>query len=347
MVILKHCASLCANVDTIIPNHIEILQAVNKHNTAVVLTRDQCCCLLSLAFFNLIPLQYNNTLFNIHSDTTFTFKAWYDQPEYLKCLFAYFSVMFKNRKSNSNLNVIFQRTVQNNIKQNDILTKFSKVELKHDVKAEYHSIRGVIQGICTNKTFGINLLQNNIILTDVRFIISPECLLTFLLCEPLQDNANECIHIKGIDFYSLTSTSGNFTFRGVYNRESNVVKKDTVSWLINPSDLNSDVVSALDYEVVIYQPKINTTLDTKIVEDIHRFSSVFQSSMGKKYVFNCCICGDSKFKVNAQLRFIEQWITASFFKINIMCCINNKNKKFKKLQEFIDTVKNLNIVEIM
>ena len=85
----------------------------------------------------------------------------------------------------------------------------------------------------------------------------------------------------------------------------------------------------------------------KIVEDIHRFSSVFQSSMGKKYVFNCCICGDSKFKVNAQLRFIEQWITASFFKINIMCCINNKNKKFKKLQEFIDTVKTLNIVEII
>ena len=140
MLILKHCAYLCTHVDTIIPHHIEILQAVNRHNKAVVLTRDQCCCLLSLAFFNLIPLQYNNTLFNIHNDKTFTFKAWYDQPEYLKCLFAYFSVMFKGRKSNSKLNVIFQRIVQSNIKHNDILTKFSKVEIKHDVKAEYHSI---------------------------------------------------------------------------------------------------------------------------------------------------------------------------------------------------------------
>jgi hypothetical protein len=57
--IFKHCAYCCMYMDNLFPNPIGILQTplVNTHNKFVVLTQEQCCCLLSLALFNLIPLQ--------------------------------------------------------------------------------------------------------------------------------------------------------------------------------------------------------------------------------------------------------------------------------------------------
>ena len=244
------------------------------------------------------------------------------------------------------LYVVFQRSVQSNTKNNEILNNnnFSNVELKYDTKAEYSSNRGVIQGICIDKKFGLKLLLNKILLTDVRFIISPECLLSFLLCEPLPDDANECIQIKGIDYYS--KTKGNFKFRTVFNRKHEIIHKDTIVDDIKPQNYSKTFkIKRLNYGVVLYQPKLNKLSKTKIIEDIDRFTPVFQSADKKKYVFNCCVCGETA--VNAQLRFIEQWITASLFGINIICCIKKNNKNFTQLQEFIDIVKHKHILEIM
>ena len=50
--IFKHCAYCCMYMDNLFPNPIGILQTplVNTHNKFVVLTQEQCCCLLSLRF---------------------------------------------------------------------------------------------------------------------------------------------------------------------------------------------------------------------------------------------------------------------------------------------------------
>ena len=37
------------------------------------------------------------------------------------------------------------------------------------------------------------LTEKHFIFTDIRFLISPECLLTFLLYEPLSENVNEFV----------------------------------------------------------------------------------------------------------------------------------------------------------
>ena len=311
--ILQYCAQCCIELNQVFKGPIGVLR--QSHNKLVVLTQYQCCCLLSLAFFNLIPLQHNNTVFNMsgrNKNQKFSFKLWHNKPNYLKCLFAYFHVMTKRTNKNQ-LHVIFERVQENNRK---IKTReaFKKVDVKYNTKAEYISNRNVIQGICTDTYLGSKMLtEKHFLFTDIRFLISPECLLTFLLYEPLSENVNECIHIRGIDYYSRTEK--NVIFKNVFNRKDATIENDTEIVKIQSKEFR-----ALEYAIIIYQPKRNHLKTEKFTEDIDRFIPVFKSNVKqKKYAFNCCACGDAT--IDPQLRFIEQWITASMFNIDMICCI--------------------------
>ena len=175
-----------------------------------------------------------------------------------------------------------------------------------------------IQVLCTYPHMRKDLFNSsNNELSNTRYLNSPECLLTFLFCDPLVVSASECIVIENIGQYSSAHfNNGKIKFQeSVRSPFSNVMKSTVVFY------------APLFNQILKNQIHYNETL-TYILADLIKLQPIMELYNTKELCFYCCGCEKSK-RDYSQLHFIEQWIMASLYKRK-MVYYTNGNKNLEK-----------------
>ena len=153
----------------------------------------------------------------------FTFKIWLStETEKLKCLLTYFFTMHKRFLTNKNQwasrNIQFVRKVTKNINLHDMLIQSHKpllpVNIKFDGKIEESN--KTLQSDFANAHIGGGVLRHGSVQEEIRFTISPECLISVLICEKMNDN--ESIVIIGAErFCNYSGYSRTFKFTVIHH----------------------------------------------------------------------------------------------------------------------------------
>ena len=320
---------MCSEVKHYFPNQkLEYMLKDQSH--IVTLTQKQCCCLLSLAFFDLFP----NHLTSLDMNGKFTFKIWLStETEKLKCLLTYFFTMHKRFLTNKNQwasrNIQFVRKVTKNINLHDMLIQSHKpllpVNIKFDGKIEESN--KTLQSDFANAHIGGGVLRHGSVQEEIRFTISPECLISVLICEKMNDN--ESIVIIGAErFCNYSGYSRTFKFTGIHHE---TVHEQNSYNVLNIRLVLFDAVDVhrnthIQYTNKLLQRdmlKLYTALSPHKIID-HNRASIFSTGNWGCGVFG----GDKKWK------FIEQWLVSSFTNKQ-MIFFTSKNSENMLIQKWM------------
>ena len=310
MNVLQFVFEMCTKASELFTQR-QVPLSLKSVESIVMLSQKQCCCLLSLAFFD---VAFQNTS-NKDTNGKFTLRAWLiDQPEKLKCILEYFNTMYsrsvQNTRSWGSRKVIFFRKVTTHdtnglermlsnchdpLKRVRVLTNNEKIE----------DAKGTLQADFANEFIGGGVLRHGCVQEEIRFTISPECLVSVLICERMQ--INESIVIIGAErFCRYTGYGRTFKYVGKFNENVTeidsygalnirIVAFDALDVQRNPSQQYSHRVLSRD------MLKLYSALSPSGIVDNNR-SNVFSTGNWGCGVFG----GDPKWK------FMQQWIIASF-----------------------------------
>jgi len=308
--VLQFVFQMCTKASELFTQR-QVPLSLKSVESIVMLSQKQCCCLLSLAFFD---VTFQNTS-NKDMNGKFTLRAWLiDQPEKLKCILEYFSTMYSRSVQNTlswgSRKVIFFRKVTTHdtnglermllnchdpLKRVRVLTNNEKIE----------DAKGTLQADFANEFIGGGVLRHGSVQEEIRFTISPECLVSVLICERMQ--TNESIVIIGAErFCRYTGYGRTFKYVGKFNENVTeidsygalnirIVAFDALDVQSNPSQQYSHRVLSRDIM------KLYSALSPSGIVDNNR-SNVFSTGNWGCGVFG----GDPKWK------FMQQWVIASF-----------------------------------
>ena len=170
----------------------------HSHETAR-LVKHECVIILSMAFFNIFSKKYKN----------FNFQLWkQSEPEKLKAFFNYISRMINASENHKFLEVKYHRNSYKNELNNiinDIKNSSKHVEIKNklgiqtDPNDAIENQNDTVQAVFAHAKIGGRTLSDGYGQEEIRFCISPECIIIMLLCynEPMEDD--ECISIEGAE----------------------------------------------------------------------------------------------------------------------------------------------------
>ena len=303
--IIKYCAKLCLETQRLFHGLIPKLRS--GKNEAVGLSKERCCCLLSLVLFG---------FFKDTENVSFEYILTQDM-EKLKCLLSYFEVM-KNLIENSNTDSVeFHR--YHFLDDKEITTEvlnlpLCDVQVKNGHNFEQQKIESnSLQLICTNQSLRkAYVLNDNRISGSTRFFMSPECLLCYLLCENIDPTGNEVIFIKGLDTYSQIE------FHDVSILNVHKSRRESFKHMKQKHGQHSS-------DVLLYYPVSNKTNQNTEQKDFLQsiflgmvnLFSVADLAKNRTVSFNVLDCSDTPF--GYELEFIMKWIVFSMFDVKMKC----------------------------
>ena len=255
--------------------------------------------------------------------------------ERMKCIMTFLLAIIKNDKTQHNKTFQIERIFVpvKNIKPFDFRnTAWIKPNVKHSAKKGNNN--NFIQVLCTYPHMRKDVFNSMNELTNTRFLLSPECLLIFLCCESLDVESAECIVIKNVGEYSVTSfDNGKIKFEKPYPQPFDESKLSTV------------VLYAPLFNKILKRDKDVNYKDTPIYlnADLAKLIPIMTLYKDKDMTlaFNCCGCEKSK-RDYSQLHFVEHWLMASLYKRK-MIYFTNGNKKLKNAELLYDKVSILDV----
>ncbi|EAR94378.1 poly(ADP-ribose) glycohydrolase (macronuclear) [Tetrahymena thermophila SB210] len=268
------------------------------------------------------------------------------KKEKLKFLFNYFEQVY-NDKINLDLCVSFERVNYsygqqasiNDLKKSNI-TKKSLVEVYSDKSIE--SGRNLIQVTFANKLIGGGVLNRGALQEEIRYLISPECLVGILLFSELQDN--EAIVIQGAQQVSDYEGYGcNLTFKGPYYDDQLEVQEENN--MLNVVIVGMDAIDFSKVEIENEKYEHNYQFEqNNVMRDIAKAYTAFRCDNVLKYnnrrqgiITGNWGCGD--FKGDKELKFLIQWIAASWCKRELYYCTHNDQLLKAKIEEIYQYLK--------
>ena len=288
----------------------------HSHETAR-LVKHECVIILSMAFFNIFSKKYKN----------FNFQLWkQSEPEKLKAFFNYISRMINASENHKFLEVKYHRNSYKNELNNiinDIKNSSKHVEIKNklgiqtDPNDAIENQNDTVQAVFAHAYIGGRTLSDGYGQEEIRFCISPECIIIMLLCynEPMKEN--ECISIDGAERFSeYTMKNKQFVCGDPY------VDKTPKRANTETLDIRIIAFNALNYgphnanaRVPDDQYKI-----TNINRDIIKLSSVFKTILNFKHPANILASGNwgvGEFQNTKMLKFYLQFLVASYYGVTL------------------------------
>jgi poly(ADP-ribose) glycohydrolase len=196
-------------------------------NKEVALTQRQCLCLLCNAFFGFFRDP------NMDGQR-FSLLNWGRQPAKMKCFIAYLTECENRIRQDENwvgTNITFiRRSVPNAwtecFNQDCSFTKF------HRINTPIEKVPKALHADFANEYIGGGVLGGGCVQEEIRFTISPECLVSILLCERMDDN--EAILIRGTEIFSwYNGYAWTFQYAGPYVDPSPIHKDGyRESWVV-------------------------------------------------------------------------------------------------------------------
>ena len=196
--LISYIAELALRVDQLFPEPIPLLFQGNSKVVSV--SRIQVACILANAFFNLVPPQSINmqmlTLIDILEVSFFT-----SQLSKLRCLMEYFGRIRELEIKGDSAYLKRIISIERRFLTAECTPKFSDSTLplsafKSLPTGLIEDAHGLLQADFANKYIGGGVLSTGNVQEEIRFVISPECLFSILICEEMLPN--ESIIITGM-----------------------------------------------------------------------------------------------------------------------------------------------------
>lgn len=314
-----HFSSNCKfkdNLDIFIKNNAELIYSINLDKFNGIISRKDV--LIILCHVYIVSVNDDGTFpFNGHKYKHFNFNYWFQNIEIsncsakIDCIVNYFKMMHSlSINLPSKYEEILSQNITITVKKSIILNEENIKNIKGNLsnfsitEDPIEKQSDCIQADFANKNIGGGVLRGGCVQEEIRFVISPECLIAVLFYGKIEMKDNEAICIGGTNIFSNYSGYGNsFKFNGP-NKTINFDKPDTIV-----------AFDAQDYS------KHNTNLqyiDKQINREINKCIAAFgKLSANDNASFATGNWGCGVFKGNLQLKLIIQWIAASIVGRNL------------------------------
>jgi len=306
--VLPFMAELAIEVGSFFPNVDALPLLMQKTRSFCDLTQQQCCCLLSLAFFDAFPEPASQEL---HKTFSLRFLL-ATQMEKLKCVLCYFCTMQKRKEVDPMWGMKKIRFVRKTATvTKDVLLNSPHKLILPDISTQgcIESCDGHLQADFANEAIGGGVLGTGLVQEEIRFSVCPECLVSILLCDRMEET--DAIVIIGADrFCNYSGYASTFKFTGAY--------EDCGKHEVDVNGLINIQLVAFDALPVSHNPKVQYQEDC-ILRDIVKLHAALcydnnhdfegQNSL-KPFATGNWGCG--AFGGDVQLKFLLQWIMSSF-----------------------------------
>lgn len=188
---------------------------------------------------------------------------------------------------------------------NNPLSKVEYMPKFHRIETAHHAI----QADFANKHIGGGVLRTGCVQEEIRFIISPETLISVFLCDPLDDN--EALIIRNtVQISSYTGYSQSFKCTGfskglleIFSESKNTLPTDDIL-CIDATPFTSEEQRRRQFEV------------HAIIRELEKCRCGLSGTMGKPFATGNWGCG--VFGGDSQLKAVIQWLAASACSVDLL-----------------------------
>ena len=342
MEVFNNLKDLILNLENILPNtEIRILE--KETNDELAFTRKQIALIFLLSYFNLIEKikdkYYEMPDFNFDTILSSTYGS---QFEFGRCFLNYLTIIGKLLLENNKIleeKIYYIRQIK--IFNNDFYEK----ECKKLCEINFFEEGSLYDGKTTylvdfaNKYIGGGTLEGGNVQEEILFAIEPEATVAMLFMEVMKNN--DAIRIDNTIQYSLyVGYGGNFKFLNPAfdSKDMTKIKKSKIIaidasvkfFLNNNIDyIQRDIHKAyVGFDLVNYNYK-----DKNDENDIQKNEESKTISTGN---WGCGVFGGVH-----ELKFLQQWVAASFAGVERLDYYTFKNKNMKNIIDSFDKLKNI------
>ena len=189
---------------------------------SVSLTRRQAACMLSLAFFDVVGPDEASEGWDMPD--LLTFRHWYDEddpePEKIRCLLCYFDAMREEvPAADAPATIRIERLVLPPAEAAAGAAAWTACDetpllpLRVVERGAIEEAAGALQADFANEYIGGGVMGGGNVQEEIRFVVSPECLVSLALCPRMLPH--EALLLTGVRQYSVyTGYGGSFACAG-------------------------------------------------------------------------------------------------------------------------------------
>ena len=313
-----HFSHNCPYKDTLdifIKKNAQLIESINLNNFIdenrnICITKKNVLIILSYVY--IIAKNNNGLPFSENKYEHFNFNYWFQNCNAkIDCIVNYFKMMhYLSINSPSKYEKILLQDITITIKKSIILNEENIKNIKGNLsnfsitEDPIEKQSDCIQADFANKNIGGGVLRGGCVQEEIRFVISPECLIAVLFYGKIEMKSNEAICIEGTNIFSNYSGYGN-SFK--FNGQNNTINFD-----------KADTIVAFD---ALHYSRANANLqyiDTQINREINKCIAAFSKlSTNDNAPFATGNWGCGAFNGDPQLKLIIQWIAASIVGRNL------------------------------
>ena len=330
--IFPYLRNLVHNIDTLFPNKgIETLKT--KENKSIKLTRKHIALVFLLSFFDLIKVNNSNKK-NYFNVSNILFNNYGSAFNFGLCFLNYLIVIGKWLSQNNPIldeEIIFMRKNINNI---------NYLEQKKEVKLcdlIYHNKGSLFEGEASycvdfaNKYIGGGVLNGGCVQEEILFAVEPEAIVSLFFME-VMDSCDAIGIFNTIQYSKYKGYGYNFTYDGCLIDGITPIKRHRI--------IAIDAISRSSYNFFSFRN--DKEMKNSIIRDIHKAYVGFSLSDSLQNIPKTIATGNwgcGAFNGNHELKFIQQWIAASFAGIERLYYYSFGDEKMQKVEKCYTIIK--------
>ena len=331
--VFNELKKLVFDINTLFPyKALETLKT--GENKMIKLNRKKVALLFLLSFLNLIYIRSNNKK-NCFNVSRLLFKEQESAFQFGRCFLNYLTVIGKWLSEKDPIlseEVIYLRTNNNSQQyfynqENDI--KLCKINLK-----EKGSLFNSNASYCVdfaNKYIGGGVLNGGCVQEEILFAIEPECVVSLFFMEVMGDNDAIGIY-NTIQYSKYTGYGFEFKYDGSFIDNIHIKRHRIIA---------IDAISKKRNNSHSYFQNSNGSLENEIIRDIHKAYVGFSLAQSDNDIPKTIATGNwgcGAFNGNHELKFIQQWIAASFAGIEILDYYTFKDKNMILVEKYYEKI---------
>ena len=331
--IYKYLQQLALNIGNILPQSLKFLQQMDTFNT-IKLTRRQVALLFMLSFFGVIPQSFNNKL-NYFDVSQVLYAKNGTKFEFARCFLNYLTIIGKWISQNNSIleeQIIYVREFINKNSWN-----LGNMNLINLCQVNFITHGSLTEGNASyvvdfaNKKIGGGTLTGGCVQEEILFATQPEAIVAMLFMEEMSDL--DAIGIfNTIKYSNYQGYQNSFSYNGscINNWNSNIQRYRIIAIDASTNDKQLNMVDNITYQNIINRDIFKALAGFYLINSEMNFvKSIATGNWG---------CG--VYNGIHELKFIEQWIAASFAGVQRLDYYTFNNQEMQnaiQCYEFIKT----------
>ena len=332
----KYLQYLVFNINNILPDSIKLLSKTTLFDK-IQLTRKQTALLFLLSFFGLMPNNFSRT-YNNFNVSQVLFAKFGPQFEFGRCFLNYLTVIGKWISDNNP--ILEQKIIYIRQKINRNFHNLEKRNFINLCEVNFIKEGSLLEGDASycldfaNKLIGGSTLNGGCVQEEILFAIEPEAIISMLFMEEMDEN--DAIGIfNTIQYSKYKGYRQTFSFDGNMVSYSGSIKK---------------------HRIIAIDAGQNDKQLLNINKDFNKYKEIILRDLYKAYAGFNLINSENNYQKSIatgnwgcgvyqgihQLKFLEQWIAASFAGVQRLDYYTFNEKKMEDAIQYYQNIKNNN-----